>query len=141
MKKHQISIGLMYILLCIGGIMLSQIQLFFVALLIIIWIASWLIGRGSISPAAQYYRHLSSTCKYCTLIMAFGIPMMFGATFIQYQLNDMVYPTIEVIAQHPVIAGYIALSVIQMFGLLCLCMLGILAFRTYKCLVPLFKEA
>ncbi|EJL6460701.1 hypothetical protein HPY09_20530 (plasmid) [Vibrio cholerae] len=141
MKKHKLPIGLMYILLCTGGIMLSQIQLFFVALLIIIWIGSWLFGRGAPATARHYYSHLTTTCKYCTLIMALGIPMMFGATFIQYQLNEMVYPTVEYIAQNPVMAGHIALAVIQMFGLLCLGMLGLLAFRTYKCLVPLFKEA
>lgn len=141
MRQHKFSIGLMYILLCTGGLLLSQLKLFFIPLLITIWVTSWLFSHGATPPARHYYSHLMSTCKYCTLIIAFGIPMMFGATFIQYQLNELVYPTVEYIAQYPVMASQIAVATIQLFGLLCLGMLGLLAFRAYRCLVPLFKES
>lgn len=138
MLENRLFISSLYLVLVAGGLLLTEIQFLFIAPLLIVALASHFMSLRVSSPFDGYYRHLRKTGLVCGAIFPASSPMFFGATFIQYQL-DLPYPEFEIIAKHP--AEFIQASAagIQMFGLICLGMLLLLAYRTYKGLVAILK--
>lgn len=139
MFESRLFIASLHLVLVAGGLLLTEIQFLFIAPLLIVAVASHFISRKVSSPFDGYYRYLRKTGLMCGAIFLGSSPMVFAATFIQYQL-DLPYPEFKVIANYP--AEFIQASAagIQMFGLVCLGMLLMLTYRTYKGLVAILRQ-
>lgn len=139
MLINKFFISSFYLLLITGGLLITQIQLFFIGLLLVTFIAAVIIKRKVSAPIDSYYIHIQKTSFLSLLMAASSLPILAGAVFIDYQLN-LLYPSVEMIAMNPAEAATLSASLFSLFGWIFLACLLFISYRSYKLFIALSKD-
>lgn len=139
MLNNRLFIGSTQAVIILGATAAQYLQLFLLPVLLIPLLVS-IVGawKGSVY-AKPYYQHIRTTSLVSLIIFTVATSLLFAGVVVDHQLQ-LAVPEFLVIQENPEVFMAFAANSLNLFGVIYLCLAGYIAWRSYRCLVPLTKR-